>query len=99
MECPEVSGPTPRRPGSHARADLTAQRAPQHSRPRPVRLVPPRRPAMTAEPSYLPGASERANEQVRVYEATGGAERWDNRGVPVVILLSLIHISEPTRRT
>ena len=41
---------------------------------------------MTAEPSYLPGASERANEQVRVYEATGGAERWDNRGVPVVIL-------------
>ena len=41
---------------------------------------------MTSEPSYRPGASERANEQVRVYEDTGGAERWDNRGVPVVIL-------------
>ena len=41
---------------------------------------------MTAESSYLPGASERANEQVRVYEATDGAERWDMRGVPVVIL-------------
>ena len=41
---------------------------------------------MTADPSYLPGASERANEQVRVYEATDGAERWDMRGVPVVIL-------------
>ena len=41
---------------------------------------------MTSEPSYRPGASERANEQVRVYEATDGAERWDNRGVPVVIL-------------
>ena len=41
---------------------------------------------MTAEPTHLPGASERANAQVRVYEATDGAERWDNRGVPVVIL-------------
>ncbi len=41
---------------------------------------------MTADPSYLPGASERANEQVRVYEATDGAERRDLRGVPVVIL-------------
>ena len=41
---------------------------------------------MTAEPNYLPGASERANEQVRVYEATDGTERWDMRGVPVVIL-------------
>ena len=41
---------------------------------------------MTSEPSYRPGASERANEQVRVYEATDGAERWDNRGVLVVIL-------------
>jgi len=41
---------------------------------------------MTAEPSYLPGASERSNEQVRVYEASDGAERGDLRGVPVVIL-------------
>ena len=41
---------------------------------------------MTAEPTYLPGASERVNEQVRVYEATDGTERWDMRGVPVVIL-------------
>ncbi len=41
---------------------------------------------MTAEPNHLPGASERANEQVRAYEATDGAERWDMRGVPVVIL-------------
>jgi len=41
---------------------------------------------MTAEPSHLPGASERSNEQVRVYEASDGAERGDLRGVPVVIL-------------
>jgi deazaflavin-dependent oxidoreductase (nitroreductase family) len=41
---------------------------------------------MTADPAHLPGASERANEQVRVYEATDGAERWDMRGVPVIIL-------------
>ncbi len=41
---------------------------------------------MTAEPTHVPGASERANEQVRVYEGTDGAERWDMRGVPVVIL-------------
>ena len=41
---------------------------------------------MTADPTYLPGASKRANDQVRIYEATDGAERWDMRGVPVIIL-------------
>jgi deazaflavin-dependent oxidoreductase (nitroreductase family) len=41
---------------------------------------------MTVEPAYLPGASRRANEQVRIYEATDGVEAWDMRGVPVVIL-------------
>ena len=41
---------------------------------------------MSADPVYLPGASQHANDQVRVYEATDGVQAWDMRGVPVVIL-------------
>lgn len=41
---------------------------------------------MSAEPSYLPGTSTWANDQVRAYEATDGKKRGDLRGVPVVIL-------------
>jgi len=41
---------------------------------------------MTAEPSYVPGASQWANDQVRDYEASDGERAGDLRGVPVVIL-------------
>lgn len=41
---------------------------------------------MTAEPSYLPGASTWANDQVRDYEASDGDKAGEMRGVPVVIL-------------
>ena len=41
---------------------------------------------MSTDPVYLPGASQHANDQVRVYEATDGVQAWDMRGVPVVIL-------------
>lgn len=44
---------------------------------------------MSAEPSHLPGASRRSNEQVSVYEATDGERAWDMRGVPVVILTTM----------
>ena len=37
-------------------------------------------------PNYLPGASERANEQVALYEATDGREGATMRGMPVVIV-------------
>ena len=41
---------------------------------------------MSIDSDYLPGASQRSNDQVRIYEATDGAQAWDMRGVPVVIL-------------
>ena len=41
---------------------------------------------MSTNSDYLPGASKRANDQVRTYEATDGVQAWDMRGVPVVIL-------------
>ncbi len=41
---------------------------------------------MTAEAGYLPGASQRSNDQVAKYEATDGMKAGDMRGVPVVIL-------------
>jgi deazaflavin-dependent oxidoreductase (nitroreductase family) len=41
---------------------------------------------MATDSDYLPGASQRANDQVRTYEATDGAQAWDLRGVPVIIL-------------
>ena len=41
---------------------------------------------MSSETEYLPGTSRRANDQVRAYEASDGAEQGDMRGVPVIIL-------------
>src|SRR5689334_8744501 len=41
---------------------------------------------MTTESGYLPGTSQRSNDQVAKYEATDGAQAGDMRGVPVVIL-------------
>ena len=41
---------------------------------------------MSSETEYLPGTSRRANDQVRAYEASGGAKQGDMRGVPVIIL-------------
>ena len=41
---------------------------------------------MSTDSDYLPGASQRSNDQVRIYEATDGEQAWDMRGVPVVIL-------------
>ena len=41
---------------------------------------------MTADPTYLPGASSFANKQVKAYEASGGAKESTLRGVPTVIL-------------
>jgi F420H(2)-dependent quinone reductase len=41
---------------------------------------------MATDSDYLPGASQRANDQVRTYEATDGVKAWDLRGVPVIIL-------------
>ena len=41
---------------------------------------------MTTDAAYLPGASQRSNDQVKKYEATDGAQSGDLRGVPVIIL-------------
>jgi deazaflavin-dependent oxidoreductase (nitroreductase family) len=41
---------------------------------------------MTAEPTYVPGTSQRSNDQGRAYEASDGRQRGDLRGVPVIIL-------------
>jgi len=41
---------------------------------------------MATDTSYVPGASQRSNDQVKTYEATDGAQAGDLRGVPVIIL-------------
>lgn len=41
---------------------------------------------MPTEPEYRPGASQRSNDQVNAYEASGGQQKGDLRGVPVIIL-------------
>src|SRR6478609_10794260 len=41
---------------------------------------------MATDTGYVPGASQRSNDQVKTYEATDGAQAGDLRGVPVIIL-------------
>jgi len=41
---------------------------------------------MATDTGYVPGASQRSNDQVKTYEATDGVQAGDLRGVPVIIL-------------
>jgi deazaflavin-dependent oxidoreductase (nitroreductase family) len=44
---------------------------------------------MPLKGEYAPSSSDWAREQAETYEATGGAEQGDLRGMPVIVLTSL----------
>jgi deazaflavin-dependent oxidoreductase (nitroreductase family) len=54
---------------------------------------------MATDTGYVPGASQRSNDQVKTYEATDGAQAGDLRGVPVIILTTRGRKTDALRKT